>query len=138
MEALVDRPPKILILEDDVLVAWSLREVLTLVGWKVIGTAATVNDALCQAEITRPDLAIVDVRLPGNRDGIEGGRLLRQQFGIPVIILTGEIDRETARRAAEIEPAGYITKPVHGNQLVTAVRRAMSTAGMDLNGFSGA
>jgi len=57
MEALVDRPPKILILEDDVLVAWSLREVLTLVGWNVIGTAATVNDALCQAEITRPDLA---------------------------------------------------------------------------------
>ena len=47
-------------------------------------------------------------------------------------ILTGEIDHETARRAAEIEPAGYLIKPVHGNQLVTAVRRAMSTAGMDL------
>jgi CheY-like chemotaxis protein len=74
----------------------------------VIGTAATVNDALCQAEITGPDLAIVDVRLPGDRDGIEGAKLLRQQFGIPVIFLTGEINKLTVQRAAE-------------NQLVTAV-----------------
>jgi DNA-binding NarL/FixJ family response regulator len=109
-----------------------LRELLPLVGCKVIGTAATVNDALCQAEITRPHLAIVDVRLPGNRDGIEGARLLRQQFGIPVIFLTGEIDKETVQRAAEIGPAGYLTKPVHGNQLVTAVRSAM-IAGMELS-----
>jgi len=61
---------KVLILEDDVLVAWSLREVLSLTGYEVTGIAATVNDALCLAENTRPDLAVVDVRLAGNRDGI--------------------------------------------------------------------
>jgi len=127
-ELLVSGETKILSLEDDVLVAWSLREVLTLIGFKVIGTAATVNDALCQAEIARPDLAIIDVRLPGSRDGIEGARLLRQHFGIPVIFLTGEIDKKTVDRAAALEPAAYLTKPVHGNQLIRAVHSAMSAA----------
>ena len=94
---------KVLILEDDVLVAWSLREVLSLTGYQVTGIAATVNDALCLAENTRPDLAVVDVRLAGNRDGIEGAQLLRQQFGISVIFLTGEVDQATARRAASID-----------------------------------
>jgi DNA-binding NarL/FixJ family response regulator len=119
---------KVLILEDDVLVAWSLREVLTLTGYQVTGIAATVSDALCLAENTRPDVALVDVRLAGNRDGIEGAELLRQQFGIPVIFLTGEIDKTTARRAARIEPAGYLMKPVHGHQLVEAIRGATNGA----------
>jgi DNA-binding NarL/FixJ family response regulator len=116
---------KVLILEDDVLVAWSLREVLSLTGCEVTGIAATVSDALCLAENTRPDLAIIDVRLAGNRDGIEGAELLRHQFGIPVIFLTGEIDKTTARRASSIDPAGYLIKPVHDQQLVEAIRGAM-------------
>jgi len=120
---------KVLILEDDVLVAWSLREVLTLTGYQVTGIAATVNDALCLAENTRPDLAVVDVRLAGNRDGIEGAELLRQQFGIAVIFLTGEVDKATARRAAGIDPAGYLIKPVHGRELVEAIRGAMTGTG---------
>jgi CheY-like chemotaxis protein len=105
----VSEKPKILILEDDVLVACSLREVLSLVGYKVTGIAATVSDALCLAEKTVPDLAIVDVRLPGNRDGIEGAELLQQQFGMRVIFLTGEIDKATAFRAAKIDPAGTLS-----------------------------
>jgi DNA-binding NarL/FixJ family response regulator len=76
----------------------------------------TVNDALRLAETTKPDLAIVDVRLAGPRDGIEGAELLRQQFGIPVIFLTGDIDEATARRASAIDPAGYLVKPVHGHK----------------------
>ena len=116
---------KILILEDDVLVACSLREVLSLVGYKVTGIAASVSDALCLAEKTQPDLAIVDVRLPGNRDGIEGAELLQQQFGMRVIFLTGEIDKAMALRAAKIDPAGYLMKPVHGYKLIELIRRAL-------------
>ena len=117
--------PKVLVLEDDSLVA-SLRDVLELGGCEVTGIAASVNDALRLAETTKPDLAIVDVRLAGPRDGIEGAELLRQQFGIPVIFLTGDIDEATARRASAIDPAGYLVKPVHGHELVEAIRGAMN------------
>ena len=116
---------KILILEDDDLVAWSLREMLNLAGYEVTGIATTVNDALFMTQDRRPDLAIVDVRLPGSRDGIEGAELLRQQFGIPVIFLTGGIDQMTALRAADVEGSGYLLKPVRGEQLIEAIRVAM-------------
>jgi DNA-binding NarL/FixJ family response regulator len=122
---------KILILEDDLLVACSLREVLSLVGYKVTGIAASVSDAVSLAEETGPDLAIVDVRLPGNRDGIEGAALLQQQFGMRVIFLTGEIDKETALRAADIDAAGYLMKPVHGYELLELIRRAFDGADTD-------
>jgi DNA-binding NarL/FixJ family response regulator len=118
------QPTRVLILEDEILVAWSLQEVLNLVGYEVTGIAATVHDALCLAEVTRPDLAIVDVRLAGQRDGIEGAELLRQQFGLAVIFLTGEVDKETAQRASKVNPICYLVKPVHSQQLVDAIRTA--------------
>jgi two-component system, response regulator PdtaR len=117
--------PRVLIVEDEVLLAWSLGEILSLIGCEVAGIAGTVNDALCLAENTKPDLAIVDVRLAGQRDGIEGAELLRQQFGLPVIFVTGEIDKETERRASDFNPVSYLRKPVHGQQLVDAVRTAV-------------
>ena len=118
------QPTRVLILEDDILVAWSLQEVLTLVGYEVSGIAATVDDALCLAEVPRPALAIVDVRLAGQRDGIEGAELLQQQFGVAVIFLTGEVDKETAQRASKVNPISYLVKPVHSQQLVDAIRTA--------------
>src|SRR4051794_29108199 len=78
---MTQKSTRVLILEDETLVAWSLSEMLSLVGCEVTGIAATVHDALCLAEVTRPDLAVVDVRLAGRRDGIEGAELLKNQFG---------------------------------------------------------
>ena len=122
--------PKVLILEDDMLVALSLRDLLRLTGCEVTGVAASVNDALSLAQGTKPDLALIDVHLAGPRDGIEGAELLHQQFGIPVIFLTGDIDKVTARRASGFGP--YLMKPVHGQQLVEAIRGAMNSAGPTL------
>jgi DNA-binding NarL/FixJ family response regulator len=59
----VERRWKVLIVEDEALVAWSMDEVLSLVGFEVVGVAATVSEPLCIAEATKPDLAIFDVRL---------------------------------------------------------------------------
>ena len=72
----------VLIVEDDAIEAMSMRAVLTLVGLEVIGVASCVNDALCLAENTCPDLAIFDVRLAGRRDGIEGAMILRRTVGL--------------------------------------------------------
>jgi CheY-like chemotaxis protein len=73
---------KILVAEDDVLIALSLQQTLSLFGFEVVGIAATVGDALCLAQNTRPDLAIFDIQLAGKRDGIEGAALLRSLLDI--------------------------------------------------------
>src|SRR5262245_44364113 len=117
---------RILIIEDELLVAWSLHDVLSLIGCEVTGIAATVSAALTLAEKTKPDLALVDVRLVSQQDGIEDAVLLRKQFGLPVIFLTGEVDREAAWRAAEVGPMEYLVRPVHTGQLVEAIRAAVT------------
>jgi len=119
---------KVLIVEDDPLVAMTTREVLTLVGFEVTGVAATVSDALCLAENTRPDLAIFDVRLAGKRDGIEGAALLRQRLGLPVVFVSAEEDAATRSRAAALEPVAVLEKPVHPRQLITAIESAIGGA----------
>ena len=118
---------KVLIVEDDAIEAMSMREVLTLVGLEVIGVASCVNDALCLAENTRPDLAIFDVRLAGRRDGIEGAMILRRTVGLPVIFVTGQSDAATIARAAEAEPVAFLSKPVPSRQLVAAINNAIAS-----------
>src|SRR5918911_3478711 len=104
-------PSKVLIVEDDALIAMSLREVLSLVGFNVVGVAATVSDALCLAQNTQPDVAIFDVWLAGKRDGIEGATELRRMLDIPIVFLTAQLDERTRTRANEVNPAGYLSKP---------------------------
>ena len=118
---------KVLIVEDEPLIALSLREVLTLVGFEVVGVAASVSDALRIAQNTRPDIAIFDVRLAGKRDGIEGAVQLRQIWDVPVVFLTAQGDEGTRTRAAFLNPAAYLVKPVHSQQIIVAVETALRT-----------
>ena len=119
------KPAKVLIVEDEALIALSLREVLVLVGFDVVGVAATVGDALCIAQNTPPDIAIFDVRLAGKRDGIEGAVQLRRILNIPVLFLTAQGDEATRARAAFLNPAAYLLKPVHSQQIIIALQKAL-------------
>ena len=119
---------KVLIVEDDAVILLSLRDVLTLVGLDVVGVAANVTDALCIAENTRPDLAIFDIRLQGRRDGIEGARLLRERFDVPVVFLTANTEQDIRARASEIAPAACLTKPAHAQQIIAAVQSALGAS----------
>jgi DNA-binding NarL/FixJ family response regulator len=119
-------PAKILVAEDDALIAMSIREVLSLFGFEVVGVAATVSDALCIAQNSHPDLAIFDIHLAGKRDGIEGAAALRGFLNIPVVFLTAQGDRETRARAAALKPAAYLYKPASPQQIVTAIQRALT------------
>ena len=117
---------KVLIAEDNALIAMSLREVLSLIGLEVVGVAASVNEAVCLAQNTRPDLVIFDVRLTGKRDGVEGAALLREIMEVAVIFLTATGDQETRARAQVVYPAAsYLSKPVSSQQLVAAVESAL-------------
>lgn len=117
---------KVLILEDEALIALSMQEVLGLVGVEVVGVAATVGEALRLAGSTDPDVAICDVRLAGCRDGIDGAVLLHESSGLPVIFVTGQDDSATRQRAAKVDPVAYLEKPVRPQELIAAVQAAIA------------
>ena len=117
---------KVLILEDEALIALSMQEVLSLVGVEVVGVAATVGEALRLAGSTNPDVAICDVRLAGRRDGIDGAVLLHESSGLPVIFVTGQDDSTTRQRAAKVDPVAYLEKPVRPQALIAAVQAAIA------------
>ena len=117
---------KVLILEDEALIALSMQEVLSLVGVEVVGVAATVGEALRLAGSTDPDVAICDVRLAGRRDGIDGAVLLHESSGLPVIFVTGQDDSTTRQRAAKVDPVAYLEKPVRPQELIAAVQAAIA------------
>ena len=117
---------KVLILEDEALIALSMQEVLSLVRVEVVGVAATVGEALRLAESTNPDVAICDVRLAGRRDGIDGAVLLHESSGLPVIFVAGQDDSTTRQRAAKVDPVAYLEKPVRPQALIAAVQAAIA------------
>ena len=117
--------PKVLIAEDDALIAMWLSEVLRLRDLDVVGVAGTVTDALCLAQNTRPDLAIFDVHLKGQSDGIEGATLLKGFLDIPVVFLTGQSDQGTRDRALAVKPAAYLCKPAGPQEIMAAMDKAL-------------
>ena len=119
------KQPKVLVAEDDALIAMSLHEVLSDLGMEVVGVAASVRDALQLAQNTRPDLAIFDVCLRGKRDGIEGATLLKGFLDIPVVFLTGQSDQGTRDRALAVKPAAYLCKPAGPQEIMAAMDKAL-------------
>src|SRR5262245_22415265 len=118
---------KVLIVDDDTVLAVTTQQLLTLIDFDVVGVAASVSDALCLAENTHPDLAIFGVHLAGRRDGIEGAAILRDRFGLPVVFVTAHDKPATRRRAAIVEPVAYLEKPVQARRLIKAVEQAAAT-----------
>lgn len=112
---------KILIVEDEPVVALDLQQEVEQLGLAVVGLAESADEALLAAEENRPDLALMDVRIVGSMDGVQTARLLREAYGIPVIFLTSYSDESTIRRAARELPYGYLTKPFQPRELKAAL-----------------
>ncbi len=116
---------RILIVEDEGIVARDLQERLLSWGYKVAGIASSGEEALRAAAERCPDLILMDVRLPGGVDGIKAAQAMRSRWSIPVIYLTAFSDDETLQRARDSEPFGYITKPVRDADLRSAIVLAL-------------
>lgn len=123
--------PRILVVEDERLVAREIAESLQDLGYEVPATAATADEALELAQRENPDLVLLDIRIRGARDGVDAAALLRSRFGIPIIYLTACTDTETLRRASETEPYAYLVKPVKSVELRSAVEVALHKSSMD-------
>lgn len=102
---------RILIVEDEVLIALDLKGRLESSGYEVVGIASSADMAVTLARSHTPDLVLMDIRLQGGSDGIEAAAEVRRQMDIPVVFLTSHSDVETVDRARLSSPFGYVVKP---------------------------
>lgn len=124
-------PTRILLIEDDPLIAEPVELALIEEGFRVVGIAETAERAVQLARLYRPDLAITDIRLSGPRDGVQAALDILRLTGTRSIFATGHLDGEMVGRCAEARPLGWLTKPYTPSQLVEAVRQAMSAVAVD-------
>ena len=123
---------RILVAEDESLIAEALRNTLEKMGLIVTGVVASGEDAIARAEETSPDLVLMDIRLRGNLDGIEAAGTIHDRFDIPVIYLTAHSDDATVNRAKRTGPFGYLLKPFSGRELRVTVEMALQKHAMQL------
>ena len=116
---------RILIVEDDYFVGALLEQHLRDAGFQVIGIAMTADEAVRFAERERPDLAVMDVRLAGGRDGIDAAIELRSRYNIPSLFATAHGDAATQTRAEKARPAGWLTKPYSAQLAVATIRKIL-------------
>lgn len=124
-------PTKILIVEDEVLIALDLESRLIRMGYLICGRAATGRAALAMVERDRPDLVLMDINIEGGMDGIETADDIRLKFGIPVIFLTAYDDDHRLESAKLTQPFGYLMKPFHDKDLKITIQMALYVAKVD-------
>ena len=116
---------KILVAEDESIVAKDIQNSLKKLGYTVPVVVATGEKAIEEAEQSHPDLILMDIMLKGKINGIEAANTIRERFEIPVIFLTAYADEGTLNKAKIAEPYGYIIKPFKEKELQTTIEMAM-------------
>jgi len=119
---------RILIVEDDFLIAADAQSALREAGFEVVGIAASADEATDLVSARQPALAIMDIRLSGRRDGIDLALELFQTFGLRCVFATAHIDAESQKRAKAAQPLGWLAKPYTTSSLVTLVRGVLNKA----------
>ncbi|WP_246622060.1 response regulator [Rhizobium laguerreae] len=118
-----ENPIRILIVEDEFLIALELEYRLRDAGFEVIGIAATAGEALSIAASDRPALAIMDIRLADRTDGIQAAIELNATLGVRSIFASAHADAETRKRAAAASPIGWLQKPYQAEALINLIRQ---------------
>src|SRR5687767_3732800 len=113
---------KVLIVEVDVLLALGMAVVVSLAGYEVIGTVSRASEAIEKARDTHPHIAVLDIRLAGQRDGIEAATILKQLCGAEVVFVSAESDHRILERAKSLEPVALLPKPCPPKDLLRAVQ----------------
>lgn len=122
---------QILVVEDEGLIAADVRKRLERFGYAVPAIAQSGEEALRCARQTPFDLALMDIRIHGEMDGIATAAALKKEFEMPVVYMTAHSDQETVNRARLTEPFGYVLKPVADGNLRSAVQIAIYKSELD-------
>lgn len=122
---------RILIVEDEVAVAYDLRRILTDTGYEVLGIAASGEDALGLIKNGNIDLVLMDISLQGDLDGMDTAAILNSHYTIPVVFVTAHSDQAILQRAKNAGAYGYIVKPVDEQQLVITIEITLHKHSID-------
>jgi DNA-binding NarL/FixJ family response regulator len=116
---------RIVIADDEVIIATQIEECLTSNNYKVAGIATSGEEAIEMALDLKPDLMLMDIVMPGKLDGISAASKINEALNIPVIFLTAYADEEMIERAKPIGPYAYVLKPLQERQLLAAIEIAL-------------
>jgi two-component system, LytTR family, response regulator LytT len=122
----------IMVVEDESIVAKDIQVCLRKLGYNVVGTFPSGEQAVEEAKTLEPDLVMMDIMLKGQMSGIEAADAIRKEQDIPIIFLTAYTDRNTVDKAKETEPYGYIIKPFKEIDIQTAIEIALYKHGKEL------
>ncbi len=123
---------KIMIVEDEAIICKDIEVNLENIGYEVVASSQTGQEAIDKAEEYCPDLILMDIQLKGKMDGIEAADIIQSSFSIPIIFLTAFAGKEKLERAKQTMPFGYLLKPVQYQNLKIAIEMALYAAGIDI------
>lgn len=116
---------RILVVEDETIVARDINQQLTELGYEPVGVCNRGEDVVDRAGVLQPDLILMDIQLAGPMDGVTAAMAVNEQLGIPVVFLTAFAESETFNRAKQSNPFGYIIKPFTERELQTVIEIAL-------------
>ena len=117
---------KILIVEDEVIIAEDLNNKLQEIGYEVCGMAYSYQEATEQLKKATPNLVLIDVQLSELKDGIDLAELIRKEYNLPFLFVTSNADSHTIERAKSTQPSGYVVKPFQKRALYAAIEIALN------------
>lgn len=116
---------KVLIVEDEVIIADNIRDALESLGYNVLEPAINFTEAIETIENEKPDIAILDVQLSGKKTGIDLAQVIAEQYNFPFIFLTSNSDELTLNEAKQVSPSAYLVKPFSKRELYTSIEVAI-------------
>jgi PAS domain S-box-containing protein len=122
---------RILIVEDEAIVAEDLELAVTNIGYEVVGRAVSADAAVDKAVNLKPDLVLMDIVLRGEKNGIDASREIKEMVDIPVIFLTAYSDVGLIDKAKSTEPYAYLVKPFQERQLLASIETAIHKSGVE-------
>jgi two-component system response regulator LytT len=118
---------KILIVEDESLVAMDMADMLARLGYEVLEPAYSYEEAVNRLEGDKPDFVLADINLGGGKTGIDLAHLVRSKYKLPLVFLTSYSDKDTVAKAAATQPSGYLLKPFSQEELFASIEVALAS-----------
>lgn len=120
-----DRTMRILIVEDEFIIAEDLRLTLQDFGHEVIAIVSSGEEAIVYTDKFIPDIIFMDIKLDGKIDGIDAARKIRVKHEIPIVFCSANIDKITKKETTQIKPGIFISKPIEEFKIKTALNNFM-------------
>ncbi|MBK7697083.1 MAG: response regulator transcription factor [Saprospiraceae bacterium] len=117
---------RVLIVEDEPLIAENLAMYLNNNDYEVAGIAYDFEEGMLSLKEGKPDIVLLDINLEGKQDGIDLGKYIHEKLGIPFVFLSSYSDKNTLDRLKQVQPSGYLVKPFHEKTLLTTLEISLA------------